>query len=165
MNVLMKLWADEVGVVLSAETVMVGTIGVLALTAGVGTMATAVNCELGELGMAFRSFNQSFSVPGFQTSFGGGISGGGGSFSGSQSGFSGGSGGSAGTVSGTVGSSYTQAPVGESRALLQMQFSQAQQVDQEMAGRVIQRLDAAQLQQLQQFSDLNRNGTCDGSAL
>ena len=43
MKILKKLWKDEVGVVMSAETVMLGTMGVLAMTAGVGTMATAVN--------------------------------------------------------------------------------------------------------------------------
>tara|TARA_R110002072_G_scaffold303123_1_gene494641 strand:+ start:47140 stop:47586 length:447 start_codon:yes stop_codon:yes gene_type:complete len=148
MKILKRLWADEVGVVMSAETVMLGTMGVLAMTAGVGTMATAVNSELGEMGKAFRGFDQSFSAPGFQTSFGGRS----------------GSGGSAVGMSGTMGSGYTQQSAAVSQAQLDIQFQQMQAVDQELTGRVIQRLDAAQLQQLQQFSDL-RDGVCSGSSL
>ena len=148
MKILKRLWKDEAGVVMSAETVMLGTMGVLAMTAGVGTMATAVNSELGEMGKAFRGFDQSFSAPGFQTSFGG-RSGGGGRFGGS-------SGGAAG-MSGTMASGYTQQPATVSQAALDIQFSQMQAADQALAGRVIQRLDAAQLQQVQQFSDLRRD--------
>lgn len=156
MKILKRLWADELGVVMSAETVMLGTMGVLAMTAGVGTMATAVNSELGEMGKAFRGFDQSFSAPGFQTSFGG-RSGGGGR--------AGGSSGSAGGMAGTVASGYTQQSAAVSQAELDIQFSQMQAVDQELAGRVIQRLDAAQLRQLQQFSDLSRDNVCSGSEL
>jgi hypothetical protein len=154
MKILKKLWKDEVGVVMSAETVMLGTMGVLAMTAGVGTMATAVNSELGEMGKAFRGFDQSFSAPGFQTSFGG-RSGGGGRFGGS-------SGGAAG-MSGTMASGYTQQPATVSQAALDIQFSQMQAADQALAGRVIQRLDAAQLQQVQQFSDLRRDNVSNES--
>jgi Flp pilus assembly pilin Flp len=154
MKILKRLWADEIGVVMSAETVMLGTMGVLAMTAGVGTMATAVNSELGEMGQAFRGFDQSFSTPGFRTSFGGSSGGGGaGGFSGNSAG-----------LSGTMGSGYTQQPAAISQAQLDIQFQQMQVVDQELAGRVIQRLDAAQLQQLQQFSD-QRDGVCSGSSL
>ncbi len=154
MKILKKLWKDEVGVVMSAETVMLGTMGVLAMTAGVGTMATAVNSELGEMGKAFRGFDQSFSAPGFQTSFGG-RSGGGGRSSGG--GYSSGSSGGAAGMSGTMASGYTQQPATVSQAALDIQFSQMQAADQALAGRVIQRLDAAQLQQVQQFSDLRRD--------
>ena len=154
MKILKRLWADEIGVVMSAETVMLGTMGVLAMTAGVGTMATAVNSELGEMGQAFRGFDQSFSTPGFRTSFGGSSGGGGaGGFSGNSAG-----------LSVTMGSGYTQQPAAISQAQLDIQFQQMQVVDQELAGRVIQRLDAAQLQQLQQFSD-QRDGVCSGSSL
>lgn len=152
MKILKRLWADEIGVVMSAETVMLGTMGVLAMTAGIGTMATAVNSELGEMGQAFRGFDQSFSAPGFRTSFGG-SSGGAGGFSGNSTG-----------LSRTRGSGYTQQSAAVSQAQLEIQFQQMQAVDQELAGRVIQRLDAAQLQQLQQFSEL-RDGVCSGSSL
>lgn len=143
MNSLKTLWTDEAGVIMSAEAVMIGTIGVLALTAGVGTMATAVNGELSEMGMAVRSFDQSFSVPGFRTSFGGtGMS----EHCGSV--------GAAGGYFGTPGSSYVQAPVEESRAQLQIQFQEAEEGQKEVAGRVLKRLDAAQLQHMEQFHDL-----------
>ena len=113
MKILKRLWSDEVGVVMSAETVMLGTIGVIAMTAGVGTMATAVNGELGEMGKAYRGFDQSFSVPGFQTSFGG-------SSGGRASGFSG----SAAGMSGTHGSGYTQQSAAVSQAQLDIQLMQ-----------------------------------------
>lgn len=153
MKILKRLWADEVGVVMSAETVMLGTMGVLAMTAGVGTMATAVNSELGDMSKAFRSFDQSFSAPGFRTSFGASTGGGR-----NASGFSGGAGG----LSGTHGSSFTERPAAESRAELDIQLQQAMAVDQELSGRVIQRLNAAQIQQ---FSDLRRDNVCSGSEL
>ena len=154
MKILKRLWADEVGVIMSAETVMLGTMGVLAMTAGVGTMATAVNSELGEMGKAFRGFDQSFSAPGFQTSFGGSSGGGARSSSGSAAG-----------MSGTHGSGYTQQSSAVSQAQLDIQMTQRQAVENELAGRVIQRLDAAQLQQFQQFSDLQRDNVCSGSEL
>lgn len=149
MKILKKLWADEAGVIMSAETVMLGTMGVLAMTAGVSTMATAVNSELGEMGQAFRGFDQSFSAPGFRTAFGGSA--------GQSSGFSGYSAG----MSGTMGSGYTQQSAAVSQAQLDIQFQQMQAADQELTGRVIQRLNAAQLQQL---FDL-REGVCSGSEL
>lgn len=66
MNISRKLWTDETGVILSAETVMLGTIGVLAMTAGVGVMGNAMNEELSDVSQAFRSFDQSFHVSGYQ---------------------------------------------------------------------------------------------------
>lgn len=143
MNILKNLWTDEAGLIMSAEAVMIGTIGVLALTAGVGTMATAVNSELGELGMAIRSFDQSFSVPGFQTYFGG-----------TGVGHHCDAVGDAGVYFGTPGSSYVQAPVEESRAQLQIQLRHAEEEQRELAGRVLQRLDSAQLQQIERLNNL-----------
>ena len=71
MNIVKQLWLDEVGLVMTAETVMIGTVGVLGVVAGVGAMSSAVNDEMGELGMAFRSFDQSYSVAGTRVSMGG----------------------------------------------------------------------------------------------
>jgi len=156
MKILKRLWADELGVVMSAETVMLGTMGVLAMTAGVGTMATAVNGELGDMSKAFRSFDQSFSAPGFRTSFGGSTGGGQ-----SASSFSSG----AGSYSGTHGSSFTQPSAEVAKAQLDIQLMQSQTARSEFTGQVIQRLDAAQLQQIQQFSDLRRDNVCSGSEL
>lgn len=157
MKILKRLWADEVGVVMSAETVMLGTMGVLAMTAGVGTMATAVNSELGELGKAFRGFDQSFSAPGFQTSFGGSTGG---------AGNSGGSSGTAAGLSGKAASFYRQEqPVSASQAQLDIQLMQRQIENDSFSGQVIQQLSAAQLEQIQQFSDLRRDNVCSGSEL
>lgn len=153
MKILKRLWADEVGVVMSAETVMLGTMGVLAMTAGVGTMATAVNGELGDMSKAFRSFDQSFSAPGFRTSFGGSTGGGQ-----SMSSFSSGAG-------GTHGSSFTQSSAEVAKSQLDIQLMQSQTARSEFTGQVIQRLDAAQLQQIQRFSDLRRDNVCSGSEL
>jgi len=66
MNLWKRFWSDEVGVVLSAETVMLGTIGVLGVTTGVGVMTSAMNEELLDMSRAFRSFDQSFQVSGYQ---------------------------------------------------------------------------------------------------
>lgn len=151
MNILKRLWADELGVILSAETVMTGTIGVLAVTAGVGTMATAVNGELNEMGMAFRSFNQSYSVPGYRVTYG---VGGGASFSDRSE--------AVGFTSGSMGSSYRQPPVEESQLQLKLQFARADEVRQYVSGRVIQRLDGVQLER---FRDTVRDNVGSGSAL
>jgi hypothetical protein len=66
MNLLRNLWTDEAGVVLTAETVMLGTVCVLAMTAGVGAMSSAMNDEMADLSQAFRSFDQSFQVTGYR---------------------------------------------------------------------------------------------------
>lgn len=74
MNLLKLLWTDESGVILTAETVMLGTVGVLAMTAGVGAMSSAMNEEMGDLSQAFRSFDQSFQVTGYRVDTSGGNS-------------------------------------------------------------------------------------------
>lgn len=71
MNVLRKLWTDESGTVMSAEMVMLGTVGVLATSAGVGVLSNAVNDEIAEMGMAVRSFDQSVSFTGYSLNQGG----------------------------------------------------------------------------------------------
>ncbi len=72
MRLLRKLWRDEVGLVVSAETMMVGTLGVIGAVAGVATATNSVNEEMSQLGQAFRGFNQSYSVSGTSISMGGG---------------------------------------------------------------------------------------------
>lgn len=64
---LKKLWVDELGATVSLETVMVGTVGVLAVTGGIAALADAVNDELGEMALAVRGFDQSYAVTGYQT--------------------------------------------------------------------------------------------------
>lgn len=66
MNLLAKLWQDEAGVILSAEAVVVGTVAVLGVSAGLSTVATSVNRELQDVAFAIRSLDQSYEIPGQQ---------------------------------------------------------------------------------------------------
>lgn len=68
MNLLKRLWCDELGLVVSAETMMVGTLGVIGAVAGIATTASAVNDELSQLAQAFRGFDQSYTVSGTSVS-------------------------------------------------------------------------------------------------
>lgn len=63
MRILAKLWTDESGVLLSAEAVVVGTVAVVGLTAGLSAVATAVNEELKDVSFAIRSLDQSYEIP------------------------------------------------------------------------------------------------------
>ncbi len=67
MSYLARLWNDESGAVLSAEAVMVGTIGVVAATTGLKMASTAVHDEMSEVAHAIRSLDQSYSYEGYQT--------------------------------------------------------------------------------------------------
>ena len=89
MHLLKNLLADESGFVLSAEAVLVGTVGVLGATVGLSAISQSLNDELGELALSIRSLDQSFEYQG-QASCG----------------------------AWTAGSSYIQPPVEESRAAL-----------------------------------------------
>lgn len=60
------LWAEEAGFILSAETVLVGTLGVIGVTVGLSAAMRSVNEELTEVALAFRSLNQSYEVAGRQ---------------------------------------------------------------------------------------------------
>lgn len=64
---LQKLWADECGVIISAELVLVLTIAVLALVVGLSEMAVAINTELNDLSNAFGALNQSYAYSGFKS--------------------------------------------------------------------------------------------------
>jgi hypothetical protein len=63
MRALKALWADESGLVLSAEAVAVGTLGVVGAAVGAGAVARSVNAELEETAFALRSLDQSYSIP------------------------------------------------------------------------------------------------------
>jgi len=67
MKVLQALWRDEAGAILSAELVLLGTLGVVGATVGVKMAATAVNDEMKDLAGAFRSLDQSYCYEGFCT--------------------------------------------------------------------------------------------------
>ncbi len=62
----MRFWrgflSDECGAVMSAEMVMLATLGVVGATAGLKMAATSINEELKETALAFRSLDQSFEV-------------------------------------------------------------------------------------------------------
>lgn len=62
---LLKLWNDENGLIISAELVLVLTIAVLGIIVGLSSVVLAVNSELLDVAHAIGSLNQSFGVPGF----------------------------------------------------------------------------------------------------
>lgn len=59
---LQKFLRDESGAVVSAEMVIVATVGVLALVAGWEAVSTLVATELGDIANAVGSMNQSYSI-------------------------------------------------------------------------------------------------------
>lgn len=68
LNCLMK---DEDGFIVSAELVMIATLGVLAMAVGLSEVAFNINNELQDVGRAFGSINQSFNVQGQSNAWGG----------------------------------------------------------------------------------------------
>ncbi len=64
MQIWKDLWRDETGVVVTAETVMVGSVGVLGGVVGLNAAVTSVNAELNEFGAAIRSLDQSYGYVG-----------------------------------------------------------------------------------------------------
>ena len=67
MQIWKDLWRDETGVVVTAETVMVGSVGVLGGVVGLNAAVTSVNAELNEFGAAIRSLDQSYEFQGYST--------------------------------------------------------------------------------------------------
>ena len=53
-----QLLRDEAGYVLSAELVLIASIGVLSLVVGLSEVSTAINGELFDIGSAFARLNQ-----------------------------------------------------------------------------------------------------------
>jgi len=64
MRILKELYRDECGMVLSAEAVLIGTVGVIGASVGLSAVATSVNEELTDVACAFRSLDQSFEFQG-----------------------------------------------------------------------------------------------------
>ncbi|RMG37835.1 MAG: branched-chain amino acid aminotransferase [Planctomycetota bacterium] len=64
-----KLWRDDSGAIISSELVIVATIAVLAMVAGLSEVSQNVNNELEDVGAAFGSFNQSYQYSGVQGHF------------------------------------------------------------------------------------------------
>ena len=61
---LLKLWNDESGAILSAEIVLVATILVIGVIVGLKSVRDAVVTELADVGAAIGSINQDFSYSG-----------------------------------------------------------------------------------------------------
>ena len=59
MRLLNEFWSDENGVLLSAEAVVVGTVAVVGMTAGMSVVATSVSEELKDVASSIRSLDQS----------------------------------------------------------------------------------------------------------
>jgi hypothetical protein len=74
---LKKLWNDEVGVILSAELVLIATILVIGMIVGLVELQCAVVAELSDLGDAIGNLDQSYITSGITSfkSYGGGIKG------------------------------------------------------------------------------------------
>ena len=72
MNALLtSLMKDEDGFIVSAELVMIATLGVLAMAVGLSEVSFNINNELQDVGRAFGSMNQSFNIQGQSNAWGG----------------------------------------------------------------------------------------------
>ena len=67
MSLIKALWQDESGLIMSAETVTLGTVGVLGSIVGLTAAGNAVNDELKEMARAFRSLDQSYGYLGHRS--------------------------------------------------------------------------------------------------
>ena len=67
MNLIHELLKDESGLILSAEAVTVGTIGVLGAVVGLTAAGNSVNGELKEMAGAIRSLDQSYGFAGHRS--------------------------------------------------------------------------------------------------
>lgn len=70
-HTLNTLLNDEAGFIISAELVLVMTIGVLAMVVGLTAVRDAVSHELNDLSHAFGAVSQSYAVTGLQKGRGG----------------------------------------------------------------------------------------------
>ena len=67
MKLLQSFWSDEAGLVMSAELVMLGTVGVIGATVGLSAASTAINDEMVEFSQAIRSLDQSYEIQGHKS--------------------------------------------------------------------------------------------------
>lgn len=63
-NLVLQLWNEESGFIISAEMVLVCTMAVLAMVVGLSEVAFGINQELEDTGTAFGTINQSFRFSG-----------------------------------------------------------------------------------------------------
>lgn len=66
MKLVRKLWNDEAGFIISAELVLVLTIGVLAMVVGLTAVRDAVAHEMNDIAHAIGAVSQSYKVTGLQ---------------------------------------------------------------------------------------------------
>lgn len=67
MRWLKELWNDDAGSVLSAEVVMLGTLGVTGGVVGLDMARTAIHDEMRDVAYAIRSLDQSYEFQGYST--------------------------------------------------------------------------------------------------
>ncbi len=67
LHVLKQLWSDQAGFVVSAELVLISTVGVIGLATGLTCVRDAVNSELSDVGCAISSLDQSYCYTGFHS--------------------------------------------------------------------------------------------------
>ena len=63
-KMLLRLWKDEGGFIVTVELILIATILVIGLIAGLTTLRDAVVAELGDTAQAFGAINQSWSASG-----------------------------------------------------------------------------------------------------
>jgi Flp pilus assembly pilin Flp len=63
-KMIQRLWNDEGGFIISMELVLIATILVLGLVAGMVSLRDQLNAELADLGQAIGSIDQSFAISG-----------------------------------------------------------------------------------------------------
>ena len=66
MKVLMRLWNDEAGVVVSSELILIATITVIGMVVGLSTLRDSVTNELADVAGAIDDVNQSYATEGIQ---------------------------------------------------------------------------------------------------
>jgi hypothetical protein len=64
MSLWREFWADEHGALISAELAAVGTVAVVATTAGLSAVSKSLTEEMKEVAVSVRSLNQSYSFAG-----------------------------------------------------------------------------------------------------
>lgn len=63
-NLIASLYRDDAGFIVSAELVLIASILVIGLVVGLSSVSAGINSELNDVGSAFGSVNQSYSVSG-----------------------------------------------------------------------------------------------------
>lgn len=62
-----QLWNDQAGFIVSAELVLISTVGVIGLLTGLTCLRNAVNSELSDVACAISSLDQSYCYTGFHS--------------------------------------------------------------------------------------------------